>query len=145
MAGTPIIIRKPVFRVAPYDSGGVLGPPVDLSDDVSAVELSPDVAIDTVSTFTGKFRVADEPEWSASVSIVVTEDTNTNWEALVGSKVEAQIFDAGPATAGAKYRAFDTEILLDPSLGGSTDVEERARAYDIDLPVLSVPTWKTAS
>ena len=61
MAG-PIIIRKPVFRVAPY-SGATLQPPVDLSDDVSAVELTPDVAIDTVSTFTGKFRVADDPEW----------------------------------------------------------------------------------
>lgn len=140
MAGTPIIIRKPVFRVAPYVAD-VLQPPVDLSDDVSAVELSPDVAIDTVSTFTGKFRVADEPEWSATISIVVTEDTNTNWQTLVGQKVQAQIFDRGPVIAGDKYRAFDTEILLDPSLGGSTDVEERARAYDIDLPVLSTPVW----
>ena len=142
MAG-PIIIRKPVFRVAPYGTGGTLQPPVDLSDDVSAVELSPDVAIDTVSTFTGKFRVADEPEWSATVSIVVTDDTSTNWEPLVGQKVQAQIFDKGPAETGARYRIFDTEILLDPSLGGSTDVEERARAYDVDLPVLSVPAWAT--
>jgi hypothetical protein len=143
MAGTPIIIRKPIFRVAPYGAGGTLQPPVDLSDDVSAVELSPDVAIDTVSTFTGKFRVADDPEWSASVSIVVTEDTETNWSPLVGSKVQAQVFDAGPVESGSRYRAFDTEILLDPSLGGSTDVEERARAYDIDLPVLSTPVWMT--
>lgn len=142
MAG-PVIIRKPVFRVAPYGTGGTLQPAVDLSDDVSAVELSPDVAIDTVSTFTGKFRVADEPEWSASVSIVVTDDTQANWEPLVGMKVEAQIFDKGPAASGSQYRAFDTEILLDPSLGGSTDVEERARAYDVDLPVLSQPIWKT--
>lgn len=142
MAG-PVIIRKPVFRVAPYGAGGTLQPPVDLSDDVSAVELSPDVAIDTVSTFTGKFRVADDPEWSATVSIVVTDETSINWEPLVGQKVQAQIFDHGPAASGEKYRAFDTEILLDPSLGGSTDVEERARAYDVDLPVLSQPVWLT--
>jgi hypothetical protein len=143
MAGTPIIIRKPIFRVAPYGVDDILQPPVDLSADVSAVELSPDVAIDTVSTFTGKFRVADEPEWSATISIVVTEDTSTNWAPLVGQKVQAQVFDKGPAATGDRYRAFDTEILLDPSLGGSTDVEERARAYDIDLPVLSVPEWVT--
>src|SRR4029453_16833423 len=125
---SPIIIRKPVFRVAPY-VGDVLQPEVDLSDDVSAVELSPDVAIDTVSTFTGKFRVADDPEWSASVSIVVTDSTETNWAPLVGQKVQAQIFDHGPVAVGDKYRAFDTEILLDPSLGGSTAVEDRERAY----------------
>jgi hypothetical protein len=140
---SPIIIRKPVFRVAVYGAGATLQPPVDLSDDVSSVELSPDVAIDTVSTFTGKFRVADEPEWSASLSIVVTDDTQTNWEALVGSKVECQVFDKGPVAPGDQYRAFDSEILLDPSLGGATNVEERARAYDIDLPVLSTPVWKT--
>ena len=139
----PIIIRKPVFRVAAYGTGGALDPPVDLSDDVSAVELTPDVAIDTVSTFTGKFRVADDPEWSATLSIVVNEDTTTNWAPLVGKKVEAQVFDVGPASTGDSYRAFDTEILLDPSLGGSTDVEERARAFDMDIPVLSEPSWKT--
>ena len=145
MAGTPIIIRKPIFRVAVYGTGGALQPPVDLSDDVSSVELSPDVSIDTVATFTGKFRVADEPEWSATLSIVVTEDTNANWESLVGSKVECQLFDRGPVATGDQYRAWDSEILLDPSLGGATNVEERARAYDIDIPVLSTPVWKTES
>jgi hypothetical protein len=143
MSGTPIIIRKPIFRVAVYGAGGTLRPPVDLSDDVSSVELSPDVSIDTVSTFTGKFRVADEPEWSATLSIVVTEDTQQNWEGLVGSKVQCQLFDRGPVATGDSYRAWDSEILLDPSLGGATNVEERARAFDIDIPVLTTPVWMT--
>ena len=80
---------------------------------------------------------------SASLSIVVGDDTEDNWTPLVGQKVQAQVFDRGPAASGDKYRAFDTEILFDPSLGGSTDVEERARAFDVDLPVLSTPVWMT--
>lgn len=143
MASNPIIIRKPVFRVAVYGAADVLQPPVDLSDDVSSVELTPDISIDTISTFTGKFRVADEPEWSATLSIVVTEDTQANWATLVGSKVQCQLFDHGPAVAGDSYRAWDSEILVDPSLGGATNVEERARAFDIDIPVLSQPAWMT--
>jgi hypothetical protein len=144
MAGsTPIIIRKPIFRVAVYGAADVLQPPVDLSDDVSSVELSPDISIDTVATFTGKFRVADEPEWSATLSIVVTEGTQANWEDLVGSKVQCQLFDRGPVQPGDQYRAWDSEILIDPSLGGATNVEERARAFDIDIPVLTTPVWMT--
>lgn len=143
----PIIIRNPVFLVQPLDAPGgtPTGLPVDLSDDVSAVTLEPDIAIDTVSTFTGKFRVADDAEWSASVAVKVGPDTSSNWAALIGDPIQIRIFDRGPATTGAKYRYFESEILIDPSLGGATDVEERVRQFDMDMPVYSTPAWGTVT
>ena len=143
----PIIIRNPKLLLQELNptTFAAVGTAVDMSDDVSSVSLEPEVSIDTVSTFTGKYRVADDPEWSCSMSFQNGSSTSTNWGPLVGKTVEVRVFDRGPATSGAKYRTFRSEVLLDPSLGGATDSEDRTRGFELDFPVYTTPTWATVT
>ncbi len=130
----PIIIRNPTMLILPWDATGTPGTPVDVSSDVASVEISPDVPQDVVSTFAGKFTALDEPEWgSATVAIVVNEDTHTTWETLVGSKCQVQIKDRPELTW---YRAFDSEIVYNPGLAGITEPGQ-PRTSDYQLPILS--------
>jgi hypothetical protein len=140
MAG-PIIIKNPMLLFQELDASGdpTGDPPVDVSDDVTSVELGFDQDIGTITTFTGSFRIPGEVINSATVSCVMTADTDTNWDALIGLSVEARVYDREDAT---RYRAFTTEINVNPSLYGSTTPGE-AREVDIELPVFGDIAWVT--
>jgi hypothetical protein len=136
--GAPIIIRKPVMTLETLVAGVPTGTPVDVSDDVSKVELTPSIATSDVKTFAGTYQSADEPTWAGSASIVVNDDTSTNWTPLVGQQVRAKLYDRGSDTT--RYRQFDTEILIDPTIGGPTE-PGNPRTYDLTLPIIGAPTW----
>ena len=133
----PIVIRNPILTLTKLVDGTPTGAAVDVSDDVGKVELTPTIPTTTVSTFSGKYVQADDPEWAGTASIVVNADTGTNWAPLVGFRARAALSDRGDA-AGT-YRQFDTEILFNPALGGPTQPGQ-ARAFDMVLPVLSAIT-----
>jgi hypothetical protein len=137
----PIIIKDPMLIFQELDAAGdpTVDPPVDVSEDVTSVEIGFDQDIGTITTFTGSFRIPGEVINSATVSCVITADTSTNWAALLGLSVEAQIYDRADAT---KYRRFATQIDIDPSLYGSTTPGE-AREVDIELPVFGDVEWVT--
>lgn len=132
----PIIIRNPILSLAPLVDG-VPGTAVDVSDDVSKVELTPTIGTTDVVTFSGTYQSANDPTWAGTASIVVNEDTGANWAPLVGSRVRAQLSDRGDV-AGT-YRQFDSEILINPGLGGPTQPGQ-ARGFDMVLPVISAVT-----
>jgi len=135
----PIIIRNPVATLTELVGGTPTGTPVDVSDDVAKVELTPTIPTVTVTTFSGKYQQSDAVEWAATASIVVNEDTSDNWTPLVGSAVRVALYDRGDLTW---YRQFDTEVQINPALGGPTG-PGAARAYDLTLPVLSDVTIVT--
>ena len=137
----PIIIKRPKLLIQPLDAAGApVGSVVDVSCDVQAVDIAPDVSIDRVQTFCGNYPVTGDNEVTATFTIVVGPDTETNWSALVGDRVECQVFDRHDSTS---YRSFETELPFDPSLYGPTDASEQTRSYDFDVPVLSDVTWGT--
>ena len=113
-----------------------------MSCDVVAVELTPDVSIERVVTFCGSFPVAGEVENSATITAAITPDTEANWGPLVGSSLEARVYDRFDST---KYRKFRTELLFDPSLYGPTDAGEQMRSFDFDVPVYDGPEWVTGT
>lgn len=136
----PIIIRNPVATLTKLVDGTPTGTAVDVSDDVAKVELSPTVPTTTVQTFSGKYQQSGDVEWAATASIVVNEDTSTNWAPLVGEMVRVKLYDRGADLT--VFRQFDSEILIDPALGGPTE-PGAARAYDLTLPVLGAVTLET--
>lgn len=137
----PIIIKDPMLVIQPLDAAGApAGAPVEVSEDVTSVELSPEQDIGEIKTFAGSYRIPGEVTSTATISIVVGADTETNWAALVGDSVELQVYDR---TDAPKYRAFATEIPFDPSLYGSTTPGE-AREVDMEVPVFGPITWVTA-
>lgn len=138
----PIIIKDPIFELQPLDATGEpTGAAVDLSDDVASVELGYEQDLNTVQTFSARYTVPGEVGESASVEVIVGNDTSTNWAALVGDSVEARVYDRDDAT---KYRAFDTQLPVDPSLYGTTEPGE-TRTITIQLPVLSTIHWVTVT
>jgi hypothetical protein len=134
----PIIIRNPVMSLVELVDGTPTGTPVDVSDDVSVVELTPTIPTTDVKTFSGTYQSSGDPTWAGKATIVVNEDTSTNWAGLIGKAVRAKLYDRGADTT--RYRQFDTEILFDPTLGGPTE-PGTARSYDLTLPISSAPTW----
>jgi len=133
----PIVIRDPVMSIAVL-TAGVPGTYVDVSDDVQALELEPDVPTTDVTTFSGIYQTAGAVSWAATATIVVNADTFTNWETLVGESVRIKVYDRGADTT--RYRQFDSEIVFNPGLGGPTEPGE-ARSFDMALPVLSDVTY----
>lgn len=134
----PIIIKDPKLLIQPLDAAGdPSGAAVEVSEDVTSVEISPSQDIGNVKTFTGSFQIPGEVTNEATISIVVTADTSTNWAALVGEACEFQVFDREDAT---KYRAFASEVPYDPSLYGSTTPGE-AREHDMVVPVYGDVAW----
>lgn len=133
----PIVVYRPTLILQPIDENGDPdGSPVDVSCDVSRFELDVDVPTTQVTTFCGNFEIPDEIEVSATVEVTVNADTYARWAALVGDSVEVQVKDRTTDTA---YRAFDSQIQLNPALYGPTEPGE-ARAFDFSLPVLSAVT-----
>lgn len=134
----PIIIRNPVLTLTELVAGVPTGTPVDVSDDVQVAELEPDIQTSDVKTFSGTYQQAADPTWSGTLTIVVNEDTYTNWEPLVGKLVRAKLYDRGADTT--RYRQFDTEVIINPGIGGPTEPGE-ARSFDITLPITSAVTY----
>lgn len=138
----PIIIKDPKLVIQPIDEAGdPAGTATEVSEDVTSVEIGVEQDIGTIKTFVGSFRIPGEVSSTATVSIVLTADTKTNWAALVGQSVEVQVYDREDAT---DYRSFQSEISYDPSLYGTTTPGE-AREHDIELPVLGDVEWVTAT
>lgn len=134
----PIIIYRPKVKMQPLDENGDPdGSPVDVSCDLSSVELGVDQPITTVTTFCGKFQVPDEIEESASVEVTVNADTDANWSPLVGVQCEMQVWDREDAT---DYRKLNVHVGVNPSLYGTTQPGE-SRTVSVDLPVVSAVEW----
>lgn len=137
----PIIIYRPLLHLQPLtELGADDGAAVDVSCDMSAVELDPDTPVTDVTTFCGAFQTPDEVVVGATFEVTVNADTDDNWSALVGRRVRAELYDR---TDSAKFRAFETQIPLNPSLYGPTRPGD-ARVVSFDVPVLSEVTWEIA-
>ena len=134
----PIIVYRPQLHLQPLDEAGADdGAAVDVSCDMSSVELTVDTPTTDVTTFCGNFQVPDDITVGATLEVTVNADTDTNWSALVGKRVRAELWDRNDAT---KYRTFETQIMLNPSLYGPTTPGE-ARAFSFDVAVLSAVEW----
>jgi hypothetical protein len=137
----PIIVYRPLLHLQPLDENGDDdGAAVDVSCDMSSVELTVDTPTTDVSTFCGNFQIPDDITVGATFEVTVNADTNSRWSALVGRRVRAELYDRTDST---QYRAFETQIQLNPSLYGP-DTPGEARAFSFDLAVLSDVTWETA-
>jgi hypothetical protein len=138
----PIIIKDPKLLIQPLDAAGEpAGAAVEVSEDVTSVEITPEQDIGSIQTFVGSFQIPGEVTNTATISIVIGADTETNWAALVGDDVAFQVYDREDAT---KFRQFSSQIPYDPSLYGSTTPGE-AREIDMEVPVFGAVTWETAA
>lgn len=133
----PIIIRNPIMTLTKLVDGTPTGAAIDVSDDVSKLELTPTIPTSNVQTFSGNYQTAGDPTWAAAATIVVNEDTQSNWAPIVGEQVRVKVQDRTDSPA---FRTFDSEILFDPAIGGPTQPGQ-ARSFDMALPVLSAVTW----
>ena len=130
----PIIVYRPLLHLQPLDEAGADdGAAVDVSCDMSSVELTVDTPTTDVTTFCGNFQIPDDITVGATFEVTVNADTNANWSALVGRTVRAELYDRTDSTT---YRTFDTQIMLNPALYGPTTPGE-ARTFSFDLAVLS--------
>lgn len=142
MANMPIIVYRPTMVLQPLDAAGdPSGAAVDVSCDIVSVELSPDTPVSSVTTFCGTFQVPGDIEVSCSVEVAVNEDTSSRWASLVGDSVQVQVKDR---TSDTDYRAFVSQVPLNPALYGPTQPGE-SRQFSFDMPVLSDVTEVTPS
>ena len=134
----PIVVYRPLLHLQPLDEDGDDdGAAVDVSCDMSSVELTVDSPITDVTTFCGNFQVPDDITAGATFEVTVNAETDANWAALVGRSVRAELYDRTDST---RYRTFDTQIQLNPSLYGPTTPGE-ARTFSFDVAVLSAVAW----
>lgn len=134
MADTVIVVKDPTLVLQPIDENGDPdGASVDVSCDVSTVELGVDTPTTSVTTFCGTSQIPGDVEVSCSITAVVNAGTNGRWAGLVGDMVEVQVKDR---TTDTTYRAFTSQVPLNPALYGPTTPGE-ARSFDFDMPVLS--------
>ena len=134
----PIIVYRPLLHLQPLDEDGEDdGAAVDVSCDMSSVELTVDAPLTEVSTFCGNFQIPDDIVPGATFEVTVNAETDANWSPLVGKMVRAELYDR---TDSSQYRTFDTQIMLNPSLYGPTTPGE-ARSFSFDVAVLSAVAW----
>lgn len=134
----PIIIKNPLLHLQPLDEAGADdGALVDVSCDMTSVEITPETPTIDVTTFCGNFSIPDEPSFGATFGVAVNADTDANWSALVGRTVRAEVYDRSDAT---RYRTFTTVVPINPSLYGPTTPGE-AREFEFDVAVLSDVEW----
>ena len=134
----PIIVKNPLLHLQPLtDEGADDGALVDVSCDMSSVELGVDTPTVDVTTFCGNFSIPDEITITATLEVTVNADTDANWSTIVGKMVRAELYDRSDAS---RYRTFDTIIPINPSLYGPTTPGE-AREFDFEVPVLSDVAW----
>lgn len=138
----PIIVYRPTVVLQPLDEAGdPTGSPVDVSCDFQSVELTVDTPVTTITTFCGSVQIPGELEVGCDCTVAVNEATSGRWSGLVGDSVEVQIKDR---TTDTSYRAFTSQIPLNPALYGTTEPGE-PRTVDFSLPVLSEVTVVTPS
>lgn len=136
----PIIVYRPLLHLQPLDEDGVdEGAAVDVSCDMSSVELDVDTPTTDVSTFCGNFQIPGDITVGATFEVTVNGETDGRWSALVGQRVRAELYDRTDST---RYRTFETQIQLNPSLYGPTTPGE-ARTFSFDVAVLSDVEWVT--
>jgi hypothetical protein len=134
----PIIVYRPRLWLQPLDEDGVdTGAAIDVSCDMSSVELGVDTPTTDVTTFCGNFQIPGDITVSATLEVTVNPDTDTNWAALVGQRVRAELYDRNDSS---RYRTFETQIMLNPSLYGPTTPGE-ARTFSFDTAILSEVEW----
>jgi hypothetical protein len=134
----PIIVYRPLLHLQPLDEDGDDdGAAVDVSCDMSSVELTVDTPTTDVTTFCGNFQIPDDITVGATFEVTVNAETDANWSPLVGKTVRAELYDR---TDSARYRTFNTQINLNPSLYGPTTPGE-ARTFSFDVAVLSDVAW----
>lgn len=134
----PIIVREPLLHLQPLtDEGADDGALVDVSCDMSSVEIGVDTPTIDVTTFCGNFSIPDEISVTATLEVTVNSDTDANWSAIVGKMVRAELYDRSDAS---RYRTFDTIVPINPSLYGPTTPGE-ARTFSFDVAVLSDVEW----
>ena len=139
----PIIIYQPKVVVTILDADGspTSDEPIDVSCDLSSLEIGVDQPSNTVTTFCGKFQIPDTIEESVTAEFTINADTDDNWSPLVGTQAQLDIWDRVDAT---EYRTVVVSIAVNPSLYGSTAPGE-ARQPSIDFPVLGPVSWATGA
>lgn len=139
----PIIIYRPKVVLTVLDENGspTSDAPVDVSCDLSSLEIGVDQPSTTVSTFCGKFQVPDDIEESVTGEFTINADTDGNWSALVGTQVQMQVWDREDATT---HRVVNVHVGVNPSLYGTTAPGE-ARQPSVDFPVLSAVAWASGA
>lgn len=136
----PIIVYRPVLILQPLDENGdPTGAAVDVSCDTASVEIGIDTPMIEGNNFCGPWSVPDDIQESATITVQVGEGTSARWSPLVGQTVEVRVKDRGES---ANYRKFESMILVDPSLYGTTQPGE-AREVEINIAVLTSPEWDT--
>lgn len=134
----PIIVYRPLLHLQPLDADGDEdGAAVDVSCDMSSVELTVDTPTTDVTTYCGNFQIPDDITVGATFEVTVNDETDSRWSALVGKRVRADLYDRTDST---KYRSFETQIQLNPSLYGP-DTPGDARAFSFDTAVTTAVTW----
>jgi hypothetical protein len=135
----PIIVYRPkvVAQILDEDGSPTADPPVDVSCDFSSIEFGVDQPSTTVTTFCGKFQIPDDIEESVSGEFTVNADTDDNWDGLVGSQVQLQVWDREDS---ARHRTVNVHVGVNPSLYGTTEPGS-ARQPSVDFPVLSSVAW----
>lgn len=128
---------KVVITELDAPGGSPTGTPVDVSRDFIDHALEPSVPTSTVKTFLGSYTIAGDVEESASITLAVHTDTETDWSPFVGKPIQIQLWDREDAD---RHRIFESELPADPSLYGTTTTGE-ARQPSMDLPVLSPIAW----
>lgn len=138
----PIVVYRPKLIWQPVDgTGAEAGSPVDISCDMSSVELGVDTPTTDVTTFCGSFEIPGDIQVSATLEVVVSDDTDARWSPLVGDQGYLHLYDR---TSDTDYRRFLTQIPLNPSLYGP-DTPGEARSFSFDVPVLSAVEWVTGA
>jgi len=136
----PIIVYRPLLHLQPLDEDGDDdGAAVDVSCDMSSVELTVDTPTTDVTTFCGNFQVPDDIVVGSTWEATINAETNGRWTALVGRRVRAELYDR---TDASTYRTFETQIMLNPSLYGPTNPGD-PRQFSWDQAVLSEVEWAT--
>lgn len=134
----PIVVYRPILHLQPLtELGADDGAAVDVSCDIGSVELSPDAPVVDVSTFCGNFTIPEDITVGATIGFVISDDSDANWAPLVGRRCRAELWDTNNAT---RYRTFETQVMLNPSLYGPTTPGE-PRAFDVEFAVLSEVEW----
>jgi len=137
----PIIVKNPLLHLQPLtDEGADDGALVDVSCDMSSVEIGIDTPTIEAVTFCGSFSIPDEPTVTATLEVTVNNDTDANWSAIVGKMVRAELYDR---TDASRYRTFDTIVPINPSLYGPTKPGE-TRTFSFDVAVLGPVAWADA-
>ncbi len=130
---TPIVLNNPVVHLEDVDAPGS---PVDVSCDISRIELRGDQPINTVRRLCGNVSVPGSVDYTATADMVHNDDSASRWGALVGKTVKVTIWPTPTASAGTTFQSF---VGYDWTLTGSWENGEPFSVPGFTLPVLAAP------